>query len=247
MSIKKIDRPPYVHNWVRYNHPDKLKTTKEIVAFVEGTPQITYAAGQALIRDRIALGLDRDTAIKAALSKGHIKSRPHVAEYVGAFYDYDNMRNYSGMPSYDQYVAPFNISRDIRVPVKPLIVISEGGVLKPIFIVGWATMPLIVFQRRLLMTVLEDAVFSLTDFQNSPGEFVCFPRLPGTNSGHRAPEVWHRGDYNLLSDEELKSQVDVYLRALASAKAILAQKPTKDDVSQSVSTLGDPHQGKFDL
>ena len=185
------------------------------------------------------------TAIRAALSRGHIKSRPYVAEYVGAFYDYDAVRNYSGMPSYDQYVAPFNISRDIRVPVKPLIVISEGGVLKPIFIVGWATMPLIVFQRRLLMTVLEDAVFSLTDFQNSPGEFVCFPRLTGTNSGGRTPEVWNRGDYELLTDKELKDQLDLYLRALASTRAIVTQKPMKDD-ARPESTLDGP-QGKLDL
>jgi hypothetical protein len=229
---KKIDRPPYVHNWVRFNHPDEHSTTKAILSFLSGSPQISYAAGQPIIRDRIALKLNRETALKAALSKGHQKSRPYVAEYVNAFYDYDEVRNYSGLPAYDQYVAPFNLSRDTKVPVKPLIVISEFGVLKPIFIVGWATMPLSLFQRRLLMTVLEDAVFSLTDFQSSPGEFVCFPRANGTNSGSRYAEVWKRGDFTLLSDSELRDQAELYLRAVSAAKSIVAGKSPADTPSQ---------------
>src|SRR5262245_20553034 len=135
MSVKKIDRPPYVHNWVRYNYPDELKTAKALVAFMQGMPSVTYAAASPIVRDRIVFGLDEETAIKAALSKGHKKSRPYVAEFVRVFYDYDKIRNYSGLPSYDQYVAPYRISREIQIPVKPLVVISEDGLLKPIFVV----------------------------------------------------------------------------------------------------------------
>ena len=83
-------------------------------------------------------------------------------------------------------------------------------------------MPLILHQRRLLMTVLEDAVFSLTDFQNSPGEFISFPK--GDNSKVRSPEVWKRGDYELLSKAEMKDQIELYLKALAIAKNIIAGK-----------------------
>jgi hypothetical protein len=236
---KKIDRPPYVHNWVRFNHPDEPSTTKSIVTFLTETPQITYAAGQPIIRDRIALKLDRATALKAAANKGHQKSRPYVAEYVKAFYDYDEARNYSGLPSYDQYVAPYNISRDVRIPVKPLIVISEAGVLKPIFAVGWATMPLTNFQRRLLMTVLEDAVFSLTDFQSSPGEFISFPRAKGTNSGNRYPEVWKRGDFTLFTESEMKDQTELYLRAVSAAKLIVDSKSDPAATSESEQTNDD--------
>lgn len=227
MSVAKIDRPPYAHNWVRYNYPDLAKMTKALVTFIESSPQITYAAGMSIIRDRIALKLDRETALKAAVSRGHRKSRPYVREFVEAFYDYDLVRNYSGLPSYDQYVAPFQINRNIKIPVKPLIVVSEGGLLKPVFVVGWATMPLINFQCRLLTTLLEDAVFSLTDFQNSPGEFVSFPRGQGSNSGGRTPLVWGRGDFDLLSPEQMKAQTELYLQALVQAKAIVSEKNEK--------------------
>lgn len=224
MSAAKIERPPYAHNWVRYNYSDLLRTTKALVSFIEGRPQITYAAGMPIIRDRIALRLNRSTALKAAETQGHKKSQPYVREFVEAFLDYDEVRNFSGLPSYDQYVAPYSISKDIRIPVKPLIVISESGVLKPIFVVGWATMPLTLFQRRLLMTILEDAVFSLTDFQNSPGEFLSFPHIRGSNSAKRTPLVWKRGDYSTLPSGQMKEQAEIYLKALADAKEIIARK-----------------------
>lgn len=224
MSSAKIERPPYAHNWVRYNYPDLPRTTKALVNFIEGRPQITYAAGMPIIKDRIAFGLDRETALKAAETKGHKKSQPYVREFVEAFLDFDEARHISGLPSYDQYVAPYPISRDIKVPVKPLIVISENGVLKPIFVVGWATMPLTLFQRRLLMTLLEDAVFSLTDFQKSPAEFISFPHIKGSNSAKRTPLVWKRGDYSALPATQMKEQAEIYLKALTAAKAIVARK-----------------------
>jgi hypothetical protein len=142
-------------------------------------------------------------------------------EFVSAFYDFDEVRNYSGMPSYDQFVEPYRASRDVKIPVKPLIVISEGGMLKPLFIVGWASMPLTLYQRRLLMTVIEDAVFSLTDFRESTGEFVCFPRI----GSDRQPEVWNRGDFELLSRDAMEDQLAIYSEALAQAKEILGTAP----------------------
>jgi hypothetical protein len=249
MAAVKIDRPPYAHNWVRYNYPDVLRTTKALVNFDECVPQITYAAGMPIIRDCIALKLDKATAIKAASTKGHKKSQPYVTEFVKAFLKYDEIRNYSGLPSYDQYVAPFQISRDIRIPVKPLVVISENGVLIPIFVVGWASMPLTLFQRRLLMTLLEDAVFSLTDFQNSPGEFISFPYLKGTNSGERSPLVWKRGEYSLLNNEQMKEQVGVYLEALAKAKIIIAgkKKEQPEEKPADNAEVSNPLQTELDV
>jgi hypothetical protein len=246
MAIKKIDRPPSAHNWVRYNYPDELKTAKAIVSFVTGAPQVTYAAAAPIIRDRMVLKLDRATALAAASTRGHIKSRPHVFEYVSAFLDYDEVRNYSGSPSYDQEVAAFQISRDIRLPAKPLVVISEGGILKPIFMVGWSTMPLTLHQRRLLMTVLEDAVFSLTDFQNSPGEFVSFPR--GDNSQARSPEVWRRGDFELLSPAEMKEQIEIYLAALSRARTIIAARGLEENnEAEAEAPTSNPAQTEMDI
>lgn len=166
-------------------------------------------------------------------------------QFVSAFYDFDEVRNYSGMPSYDQFVEPYRASRDVKIPVKPLIVISEDGMLKPLFIVGWASMPLTLYQRRLLMTVIEDAVFSLTDFQRSTGEFVCFPRI-GPN---RRPEVWQRGDFELLSRVAMEDQLAIYSEALAQAKEILgADRKTahREADHDSASEQNSSQQDLFD-
>lgn len=96
-----------------------------------------------------------------------------------------------------------------------------------------------MFQRRVLMTIFEDAIFSLTDFEDSDAEIVFLPEINGV----RHPEVWHRGDCNLLSQIEMKNQLEVFLSARASAYPIIAdwlqeknQKPVidrpADDVSQ---------------
>lgn len=75
------------------------------------------------------------------------------------------------------------------------------------------------------MTIIEDAVFSLTDFLDSPGEVIFFPRLKIDGEWVRRPEVWQRGDYGLLSHAELKEQMDIYLQALEGAKKYFANKP----------------------
>jgi hypothetical protein len=97
------------------------------------------------------------------------------------------------------------------------------------------------------MTVLEDAVFSLTDFQNSPGEFISFPK--GDNSKARSPVVWKRGDYELLSRAEMKGQIESYLRALAIAKDIIAGKtPSASyEVAEDEATVTSDVQTEMDF
>ena len=88
------------------------------------------------------------------------------------------------------------------------------------------------------MTILEDAIFSLTDFENSDAEIVFLPELDGV----RVPEVWHRGDYNLLSEVELKNQMELFLSARSAAYPIISEwirakgapsKPITDNVEDS--------------
>jgi hypothetical protein len=114
----KLDRPPYAHNWVRYNFPDELATAKALVAFATNIPQITYVAGGAIVRDRIA----------------------------------------------------------------------------------------------------------------------------------RTPEVWRRGDYELLNDKEMKAQTEIYLRALSRAKLILSERQAaaKEKSVEPVVTE-DTQQNEFEI
>ena len=116
----------------------------------------------------------------------------------------------------------FRISRDILVPVSPLVIMRERGLFVPVFLCGWSDLALDLNQRRLLMTIYEDAFLSLTDFQKSPAEFLFFPKVEDAGgSKQRRPEVWSRGDYELLAAGELREQVALYLAARDDARAIL--------------------------
>lgn len=246
MSTNKLSRPPYAHNWVRNLDPDKGKTTKNLVNLARGFPTKVYKAAEPIIHDRIMFGLDRETALNAAATTGRANSREIVSEYVRAFLDFDEMRQYSHRTAFDDMVEPFRVGKGISVPVKPIINIVENGKIRPIFSVGWASFPLTNWQLRMLATVFEDAVFSLRDFRDSEGEFVCFPKNGKDEDAEREPLVWHRGDYETFSKPELTGYLEMYLDALEAAKEILrndAPKPKEQKPHPDIN----PDQGDFFL
>ena len=243
---KKLERTPYVYNWIRTIGNDVNSTTKNLVRLALSSLTKTYSAATPILIDRVVSSLDRDTAIKAASTTGRINSRQIVREYVEAFLDYDELRQYNGKPTFDQMVEPFRIGKGLIVPVKPLVNIVENGKLVPIFSVGWASFPLTKFQVRLLATVLEDSVFTLSDFKNSPGEFICFPKNGKGINAKRQPLVLKRGDVDLLPPAELRDCLHMYLDALEAAKAILREMPEAEKRPKE-EKRPDPRQMQMDL
>lgn len=240
--MKNLDNPPYVHNWVRYNYPDLAKTTEGIVRFGRSIPQYTYQHAMKLLGDRLNLGVGWETLLTSAATEGRANSRALCVELLEAFRMFEEQHDLVGRRSYDFEVLPFKVSKNVRVPVRPLTSIVQGGRLEPVFVFGWASFPLTHFQIRLLMTVIEDAVFSLEDYSASKGHFLILPR--DSNDGIRRAKVWHRGDYDLLSDIELRSQIDIFMEALEAAKGILAvdPRPQKEDRSDR-----NPDPNQFEL
>ena len=59
----------------------------------------------------------------------------------------------------------------------------------------------------------------MTDFESSDAEIVFLPEVDGV----RSAEVWHRGDYDLLSQLELKNQVELFLTARSMAYPLIAE------------------------
>ncbi|WP_146617771.1 hypothetical protein [Rhodoplanes serenus] len=161
------------------------------------------------MKDRIELGIDPDTARLAASTKGAPIGRVHNREFVDAFLEYESHRQYSASSHIGFETEYFRISRDIVVPIAPLSVIRERGRFVPIFVCGWSTNPLRLRQRRLLMTIYEDAFLSITDFQSSPAEILFFPKF----DSQREAEPWLRGDYDLLPQSELDECVEIFLEA----------------------------------
>lgn len=243
--FRKLDRIPAAPNFVRYNFEELAKTLKAYVAFAKGMPTVSYAEGIKLVKDLVLGLIDGEQAKKAARRVKDSPSRIPMIEFIDAFCDYADTRNYVATPAFSDFAASFPIARELFIPVKPAMVARESGQLKPIFVFGWKSVPLSNFQRRLLMTILEDAIFSLTDFEGSDAEIVFLPEVDGT----RKPEVWHRGDYELLSAAELKNQIELFLSARALAYPIIANwlSTQKSVKIERTTELEDVRQIRLDL
>lgn len=218
--------PPSGPNWVRFVHDEPEPTAKAILQFAKGIPKFTYRTGYVAAKDRIELGIGREAAIKIALTRGAPAGRNQNREFVDSFFDHDDVRQYSCSNPIEFDRGFFRVSRDIVVPVAPLSVIRESGKFLPIFVCGWNSIPLSLMQRRLLVTICDDAFLSLTDFQDSDAEFLFFPKkiVAGENAPKRVPEVWQRSDYNLLTTNELDRCVEIYLTARESARVALMEQ-----------------------
>jgi hypothetical protein len=231
--FNKLDRIPAAPNFVRYNFEDREKTLKAYVAFAKGMPTVSYVEGLKIAKDLVLGLISSDQANVAADRLRPSPSRSAIIDFIKAFCDYSEGRKYTATPAFSDFSTYFPIGRDLFIPVRPTLVAREDGLFKPIFVFGWKSVPLNVHQRRLLMTLLEDAIFSLTDFQDSDAEIVFLPEI----NGARVPEVWRRGDYDLLSHSEMKTQMETFLSARELAYPIIADwlKRTNPTASPSIA------------
>jgi len=238
---QKLLRPPHVPHWARYNFPDLNKTTGELLKFAKSFPTYTYAHAMKLLDNRMQLHTDWETLLKSADRDGRENSRGICRELLEAFRNFESDYDLEGFKAFDFELFPWSVSKDVRIPVKPLTTLLQRGRLEPVFVFGWASFPLDRYRTRLLMTVIEDAVFSLEDYQMSSGHFIILPRQ-GKN-GKRKAEVWHRGDHEILKPVELREQVDIYLEALEAVKSMLGRESTSGRESlDSSRPAHDPRQ-----
>ncbi len=98
------------------------------------------------------------------------------------------------------------------------------------------------------MTVYEDAFFSLTDFRDSPGEVLFFPKNEARERSPeeknlRAPEIWQRSDYDLLSLTELNECVEIFVLARDMARQVL-QNEIRDLQDKMKADIVDPGEVK---
>jgi hypothetical protein len=222
--VRKLDRPPAGPNWVRFVHDDVDRTAKSILVFAKGQPQFNYQTGYRATKDRIELGISLETALRVVSEGGAPAGRIQNKEFVSAFFEYDERRKYSAANPIDFDTEFFRVSRDVLVPVAPLSIIREKGRFVPIFACGWTSNPLTPFQRRLLMTIYEDAFLSLTDYQNSPAEVLFFPKVNDGDERRRKPEVWCRGDLKLLTKQDLDQCLGVFVSAREVARRVLLEE-----------------------
>lgn len=220
-TLKKLDRPPAGHNFARSNFQSLARTTNALVNLALSFPTISYRWAIDTIQAQLGDHLSDDAARKLLDKNCPVSQLDDNVELLNAFQEYNKMRQFDGLHVFPEFCGNYVASPDVGVPIKPTALLRENGVIKPLFVVGWAHSSLNWYQRRLLATMHEDAIYSLTDLRKSPGEVLIFPR---NGYGQRKVDRWLRGDYPLLSQEEMRDQAERFIRARSDARPLIKVK-----------------------
>lgn len=218
---KKIQNPPAAHNVARLLDPDcEIKTTLNIARFAVSIPSFNYRVADAMIKDRVSLKLELETAVAATRTKGAPSGRGQNEALVRAFFAYDEVRRYSDSRVVDPYQGSFRISRSITVPTPPTFVILEHGKQVPIVICGWKSFSLKREQIRVWVSMLDSGLFSFADYLDCPWEIAMFPEQDTSDGGVRFPKIIRPGDYAPLRPTDLAELSAMYARAQKAAMPI---------------------------
>jgi hypothetical protein len=116
----------------------------------------------------------------------------------------------------------YPVSAGVRVPVRPSFVLNENGRLVPYFLICWAKMDLTIYQRRILSTLISEAILTLEEFQRSDAVIVCTP-VARFSKKERQVYQWSVSDFPVLEDDEKQSLFDRYAGAMADAERMLIE------------------------
>ncbi len=218
---KKIQNPPAAHNVARLLDPEsETKTTLNIARFAVSIPSFNYLVADAMIKDRVSLKLELDTAVAATRTKGSPAGRDQNEALVRAFFAYDEVRGYSEARVVDPYKGSFRISRSIKVPTSSTFVILEHGKQVPVVICGWKSFSLNREQIRVWVSMLDSGLFSFADYLDAPWEIVLFPEQDTSEGGIRFPKIIRPGDYAVMRPSDLAELSAMYARAQKAAMPI---------------------------
>jgi hypothetical protein len=223
--LKKLDRHPSAANFVRLVDEHVQMTAKNIFKFVLAAIPFqyhwAYIAIKSIIEDHISI----ETGRKIIDTKCPDNCLAINLAVFDSFVRYEESRRFSTLNVLDHDPGYYRISKEILIPVKPLTVVSENGKFTSVFACGWSDLKCLTqLRRRMLQTITEDAFLSLTDFADGPAEYLFFPKSEvksETNSGKRLHQVWHRGEYELLSKAAMSELADTYLKGRELAKEMI--------------------------
>ncbi len=233
--LRKLDRPPSGPNFVRLLDEDPSSVARNILKFVLGRIRFHYQPGIRCIADYVRTGANIETLRKAILRSGAPSGRMHNLSLLDSFVEYEQIREFRSLSYLDFDNFIFQVAPGIRVPVSPTLLGIRNKNFELISVCGWNNFPFSELQCRYLWSMLEDAVFSLSDLRTASADFLHFPkqtlRLPdGSVVVKRQPLVKSRGDYELLSKAEMDELSETYLAGRELARlSILASAEKSGD------------------
>ena len=217
-AIKRLLQSPSVANWARHNFRRLDRTRKGLLQFARMPPKHSlhdvYTVCSAIVTDGIPL----EQAEKCIELIKHPMTRKAGREIIPAFYGYARENHLDGLSALKGFSTPYPIGRGedgstLTIPVVPTFTLLEDGRLRPVFMIGWASLVLDDYQKHLLSTIIRNAILTQQDFLDSDATVICTPKFRSSQA--RQVRSWSVRDYATLSEEDLQEQFARYRTALA--------------------------------
>lgn len=221
--ISKIKKPPSLPNWVRLNHQRQDDTLRSITSFALGRPRHSLMRVYEIIADRVTHRIDYQTVWKC-LARIHDPSVQALGrEILSVVLPWLDKQEVEGIQVFHDMEARYPIGRGVLVPVKPTFVLLRDGKLEPVFIIGWASIPFSDYQKRLLATIIHEAILTLEGFEGSDATVIFAPRVKGSRNGRHIVS-WRVSEQQQLRRDELLAQFDRFGNALDDAVPLILEE-----------------------
>lgn len=221
-AIQKLRRPPAVQNWVKNLRKRTDDTAQSLYNTVVNGPRHSLKQVTDIIRQVVVDRIDDNTAHKCAALIKNARTRAYARYILRAFLPYARERAWQGVQIFKDLAEYYAVAANVDVPVRPTFVINSNGKIIPYFVICWAEIGLSHYQRRILTTVIEDAILSLEEFEGSEAVIVCVPRHAFSKTERHVVE-WKLSDYPPLSADEKAELFERYGNALAEAERMILE------------------------
>ena len=220
--IDKLRKPPAVHNWVKNIRLRRDDTAFALHNFATNPPRTSLLSAVAICTQIVVDGISLEQAIACTSSIKDPGSRERAKWIARTFHPYAVAAGWRGIQVFRDMQEFYPVSAGVRVPVKPTFVINDNGRLVPYFLICWAKLDLTHYQRRILSTLITEAILSLEEFEGSEAHVVCTPLAPYSKL-ERTVKTWRVSEYEPLGDTEKQSLFDRYAGALDDAERMIIE------------------------
>jgi hypothetical protein len=219
-AIEKLHRPPSAHNWAKNIRPRRDDTAFALHNFALYGPTISLQPIVQIIKQVAVDGLDLEQALKCLQKIKDPRVRVYGDQILRVLVPFALERGWRGIEVFADLVEYYPVAAGVRVPVRPTFVLNVDGKLVPYFVICWAKMDLTPYQKRILATLISEAILSLEEFEGCEAVIVCTPRHRFSRTERTVIE-WSSSNHQILDDGEKQILFDRYAGALADAERMI--------------------------
>lgn len=220
--IAKLRKPPAVHNWVKNVRPRRDEMAFALHNFALNPPRTSLAKATEICAQIVVDQLSLEQAIKCTAGIKDTAARERATWIARAFFAEATRCGWKGIQVFRDMVEYYPVSAGVRVPVRPTFVVNEDGKLTPYFLICWSKINLTHYQKRILSTLIAEAVLSLEEFEGSDAMIVCTPLTPWSKK-ERQVVTWKASAFTSLDEDEKQALFDRYAGSMSDVEKMIIE------------------------